>query len=193
MSETENTSNSCLKCRTNWAFALSIISLALNVILITALITAICGHHRHFGHKGGFGQGKECGAPEMKCPQMGGPGGHEGHFGQFQGPRANFGGWGDRQGWKQGHGGFGGEHRGERMLAHMSMALNLDEGQQAKIKQIFEDQRAQITKLDQPSRDDIKKIMEDGKTKIRAVLKTDQQKKFDEMVAKFKAMHEQRS
>jgi hypothetical protein len=183
MSEPENSAN-CLKTKTNWAFAMSIISLALNVILITALIVGISCHKKrhHEGFRHGFG-----GGPGMQCPMMGGPGG-PGGFKKFGGPgfeRPGFGkdgGPGERREW----GGPGGENRGQRMLDRLTTELSLDAGQQAKIKQIFDDQKAQIEKLgDQRTPDAVKKILEDGKAKIRAVLKPDQQKKFDDMAAKF--------
>jgi len=170
MSETENSANSCLKTKTNWAFAMSIISLALNVILITALIVGIaCNKKRHHeGFRHGFG-----GGPGMQCPMMGGPGG-PGGFKQFGGPGEHR--WG----------GPGGENHEQKMLDRLTADLNLDAGQQAKIKQIFDDQKEQIKKLgDQRTPDAVKKILEDGKAKIRAVLKPDQQKKFDDMAAKF--------
>jgi hypothetical protein len=171
MSETENAAGG-LKTRINWAFALSIISLALTVILITALVAgARCHKKRTHGFPAHHGLG---GAPGLQCP-AGGPGGFK-HAGDR--------GFGERRGVGDHQGRKGGNH-GEKFASRLAAELNLDAGQQARIKQIIDDQKARIAKLDNPKPDDFKKIMEDGKARIRAVLKPDQQKKFDDKAAKF--------
>jgi hypothetical protein len=163
MSETENAANCCLKTKTNWAFALSIISLALSVILITALIAGISCHKKKQGSRNHH---LGCGGPAAQCLA----GGFKHKGGPGLGEHRNFS--GERQG-------------GEKFADRLAVELSLDADQQAKLKQVFADQRAQIQKLgDQRNPGEVKKILEDGKAKIRAVLKPDQQKKFDDLAAK---------
>lgn len=174
MSE-ENTSVNCLKSKANWALILAIVSVALNVILITALIAGGCSRKKDAGkYHPGFGKG----APGMQCPM-----GAKGQYGKFAGKhhRGEFGRAGEHRGGK-----FGGKG-----LERLAAELNLDAAQQASIQKIMADQKAQFVKLDgQAKPEEFKKIMADGKAKIRAVLKPDQQKKFDDMTAKFQAKFE---
>jgi Spy/CpxP family protein refolding chaperone len=76
----------------------------------------------------------------------------------------------------------------------MTKHLSLTDAQQAQIKQIFADSDAKMKAAHDNAgaggkkdmREQMKAAMEDRQSKVRAVLTPDQQKKYDEMVAKMK-------
>ena len=182
MSE-ENTQKSCdtdkkgCGCRkTKCALILSIVSIALNLLLIAALVA---GARCHKKQTRGCCKPKGCPAT-MQCPMK-----------SDQCPM------GGKKNWQRGAGkqgvrptrDFGARagERGERLMEKLSADLSLTAEQQAKIKDIMAEQKERFTKLEQAAPGEFKKIIEDGHAKIRAVLKPDQQKKFDEMIAEAQA------
>jgi Spy/CpxP family protein refolding chaperone len=73
-------------------------------------------------------------------------------------------------------------------LQHLTKKLNLSEGQQAKLKPILEDRRAQMEKIHSDSslsREDrfskMQELRQNSDTQIKNVLNEDQQKNFDKM------------
>lgn len=207
MAETNSTEKtvvvtSAQHCR---LWTLTIISLALNgIILILLVVGFICHHHRHHHHHG-FGGGEGCF----------GMAGREGLGHGFHHFHGGFGGGdmmgnsemmkdgfdGDRM---EGHGmrhgglGFGGgmmERDGERgqngppdparitdkMLDHLSAKLTLTDDEKAKIKPIITAQVDQMQKNREAARQAHEKAVEDTRAKIKAFLTPDQQKLLDAM------------
>ncbi len=88
------------------------------------------------------------------------------------------------------------QDRDARQLEMLTRHLSLTPDQQAQIKQIFADSEAKMKAAHDSGAADksekrgmhaqMKASMEERQTKIRAVLTADQQKKYDEMIAKMK-------
>jgi Spy/CpxP family protein refolding chaperone len=86
------------------------------------------------------------------------------------------------------------QERDAHQLEMLTKHLNLTDAQQAQIKQIFADSDAKMKAAHDNAgagdkkdmREQMKAAMEDRQSKVRAVLTPDQQKKYDEMVAKMK-------
>jgi periplasmic protein CpxP/Spy len=82
-------------------------------------------------------------------------------------------------------------HNVDDQVKRMTKKLNLNDEQQSKVKGILENQQSQMQQLrndSSTSRDDrfakMRELHENSNTQIRAALNDDQQKKFDEMLAK---------
>lgn len=175
-------------------WTLTLLSLFLNVVILTILITAAVLHHcrppepQKFGHGGG--PAGPAGFGER------GPGGFHhfrGGFGPDQGPGSvqfGPGGFGGRHGK---HGGFGGPGGpggfakldpakvSEMAVDHLSKKLTLTDDQKAKIKPILEAQATQFQKDMESHKQALEKQFEDTKAKIKPILNADQQKKLDEI------------
>jgi Spy/CpxP family protein refolding chaperone len=100
----------------------------------------------------------------------------------------------------EGHGGRGHGNRGEKMLEHLAKALNLTPDEQTKWDALNQQERDAVKSLwsdgsvtkDQrrPKMEEIRKNFEGQR---RALLTSDQQAKFDEIIAKMRErMHERR-
>ncbi|MDR1146645.1 MAG: hypothetical protein LBK71_10995 [Verrucomicrobiales bacterium] len=176
MSEPDHKESCCAKCKTNWALTLSIVSLALNLILITALIV---GAHCHKKRSREF-HAQHGGVAGLQCP-AGGHGGLQ-HQGTPGAARHGLGSPREHHDWQ-------GADRAGKAVRHLVKELELDADQQAKVKQIIDEQKARWSKLDHQQPANFKQLLEEGKAKIHAVLKSDQQKKFDELVTKFERRH----
>jgi periplasmic protein CpxP/Spy len=78
----------------------------------------------------------------------------------------------------------------DRQMQHLTQALSLSSDQQTQIRPILKDQMTQMMALRQDTqtapadkRDQMTKIRTDAQSKIRAVLTSDQQTKYDAMMA----------
>lgn len=78
-------------------------------------------------------------------------------------------------------------HDPKAKFEHFSKELNLSKEQQEKIRPIKEDKEKAIKELYRETWDRKMKIMDDTHAKIKALLTPEQQKKFEEMIAKHKA------
>lgn len=85
-------------------------------------------------------------------------------------------------------------------LEYMSKELNLTDDQKAKIKPVLEDEMSKMksvrddTSLSQDQkRDKMKDIRENTDSQITGVLTPDQQKKYEDMKAREKAQHQQKT
>ncbi len=81
---------------------------------------------------------------------------------------------------------YAGSMDGSRMMKGLTNKLDLTTEQQAQVKQIFEAKRPQMEALHQQ----MKALRDETDTEIKAILTTDQLKKFEEMQAKRKEKRE---
>ena len=78
-------------------------------------------------------------------------------------------------------------HDPKAKFEHFSKELNLSADQQEKIRPIKEEKEKAINELYRETWDKKMKIMDDTHAKIKALLTPEQQKKFEDMIAKHKA------
>lgn len=171
---------------------LTIVSLALNGLILVLLVAGFIIHHHHKDHHGFAGRDGTEGRYGMVGARDFGPGFH--HSGSM--------GWNRPDGFENDEGGgpgmrhgdfgmMGGERKGppdpammtDRILNHLSAQLTLTDDQKAKIKPIIEAQVAQTEKEMETRRAARQKAMEDTKAKIRPLLNVDQQKQLDALNA----------
>jgi hypothetical protein len=162
---------------------LTIISLILNVVILTLLFLGGIAHHRALMRQRG----------EFRPMEYGGEYGGRGPWAcrPFGGPRPWNGGPGPR--FPGGMGGMGGM-RGmmgdggrppdaaqmtDNIMDQLNQRLALTNDERAKIQPMVEEQVAEIQKQMEAQRAAMQKQIEDTKAKIKALLTPDQQKQFD--------------
>ena len=80
----------------------------------------------------------------------------------------------------------------EIIVNRLSQKLDLDPAQRAKLKTIVTESHDQIKSVRRQIAPQIKDILSDSGKKIRGILNPDQEKKFDDVIAKNRARFEQR-
>jgi hypothetical protein len=77
----------------------------------------------------------------------------------------------------------------ERMLNKLSGKLDLDAGQRKSVESVLLAKSAELEKLHKETRDSFERVRLSTQDEIRKVLKPDQQKKFDELSARWEQRH----
>ncbi len=81
----------------------------------------------------------------------------------------------------------GGQHAAEEAIVRRwSRELNLDEGQRTQLRAIVRETREEIAPLRRSIRPGIEAILERAHAKVRAILRPDQQRTFDDLLARRK-------
>ena len=83
--------------------------------------------------------------------------------------------------------------RKERLMKRLTRRLDLTPQQQEKVTVIFEEMRGQLFNLRTKHKPEMERIREQGHARIKAILSPEQQKQFDEMMAKLKERHRRKS
>ena len=76
--------------------------------------------------------------------------------------------------------------RKEMLMKRLTRRLELTPPQQEKVAVIFEEMREQLFSLRTKHRPELERIREEGHARIKAILLPEQQKQFDEMMARLK-------
>jgi Spy/CpxP family protein refolding chaperone len=80
----------------------------------------------------------------------------------------------------------GPQMRKEMLMKRLTRRLDLTPQQQEKVTVIFEEMREQLFSLRTKHRPEMERIREQGHARIKAILSPEQQKRFDEMMARLK-------
>lgn len=80
----------------------------------------------------------------------------------------------------------------EKMLAHFSSELNLNEEQKVKVAAIFESKHKEMMKIREELHPKFKALHKSAHDDINNILTSEQQKKFEELDAKFKSFRKKR-
>ncbi len=90
-------------------------------------------------------------------------------------------------GWSSGH--WHHSFNRERAVARLKNKLHLDEQQEQQVRQIFDEGAEKIRDLQNQTAPQFQALREETRNRIRAILNSDQAKKFDELVKEIDERH----